>query len=103
MSMAFGLHPPVMLPKSNHDPEGEHDISRLERGTLAILRERNELDIALYETARSRQRFTRSSVAAALLDRGTYAPISRPTEFPMSGPIPGVNWHQCEREDGGAY
>jgi len=103
LSIAFGLHPPAVIPKSNEDPEGEVDISRLQPETLAILRERNALDIALYETARRHLRFTRSRVGAVLLDRGIYAPISQPTDFPMSGPIPGSNWYDSEELDGSAY
>lgn len=104
LSMALGLHPPVLLAKTNDDPDGAIDLRTLQPDTLAILRERNALDIALYESARRRPRFTRSAVAAALLDRGIYAPISQPTNFPMSGPIPGANWHPCEHAaDRGAY
>jgi hypothetical protein len=103
LSLALGLHPPVMLPRSNNDPEGGIDVGQLAPDTLAILRERNALDIALYEAARRRSRFTRSAVGAALVDRGTYAPIAQPTSFPMSGPIPGANWHESEVEDGRAY
>jgi hypothetical protein len=104
LSMALGLHPPVLLAKTNDDPDGAIDLSTLQPDTLAILRERNALDIALYEAANRRPRFTRSAVAAALLDRGIYAPISQPTDFPMSGSIPGANWHESEQEaDGGAY
>jgi len=103
LSIALGLHPPAVIPKSNEDPEGEVDISRLEPETLAILRERNALDIALYETARRHLRFTRSRVGAVLLDRGIYAPISQATDFPMSGPIPGSNWYDCEELKGNVY
>jgi hypothetical protein len=74
LSMALGLHPPAMLPKSNDDPDGGIDIGGLHPETLAILRE-----------------------------RGVYAPISQPMEFPMSGPIPGANWHECEEENGRSY
>ncbi len=103
LSIALGLHPPAVIPKSNEDPEGEFDISRLQPDTLAILREHNALDIALYETARRRLRFTRSAAGAALLDCGIYAPISRPTNFPMSGPIPGSNWYDGEVLEGDVY
>ncbi len=103
LSMALGLHPPVILPKTNDDPEGGVEVNRLQPDTLAILRERNALDIALYEAARRRPRFTRSAVGAALVERGTYAPISQPTDFPMSGPIPGANWHECEEKNGRVY
>jgi hypothetical protein len=103
LSITLGLHPPVMLPRTNNDPEGDIDVGRLAPDTLAILRERNALDIALYEAARRRSRFTRRAVGAALVDRGTYAPISQPMNFPMSGPIPGANWHESEVEDGSAY
>jgi hypothetical protein len=103
LSMALGLHPPAVLPKSNDDPEGEIDIAGLQPGTLAILRERNALDIALYDAARRRPRLTRRGVGAALRERGFYAPISQPTEFPMSGSVPGANWHECEEEDGRTY
>lgn len=102
LSMALGLHPPAMLPKSNDDPAGEIDIGGLQPDTLAILRERNALDIALYDAARRRPRLTRGGVGAALRERTVYAPISQPTDFPMSGPIPGANWHECEEGNGRA-
>jgi hypothetical protein len=102
LSLALGLHPPAMLPKSNDDPDGI-DIAGLQPDTLAILRERNALDIALYDAARRRPRLSRGGVGTALRERGVYAPISQPTEFPMSGPIPGANWHECEEEDGRFY
>lgn len=103
LSIALGLHPPALVPKSNDDPEGAVDISRLQPDTLAILRERNALDISLYEAARRRLRFTRSTVGAALLDHGIYGLISQPTDFPMSGPIPGSNWYDCEELEGRVY
>ncbi len=100
LSIALGLHPPAGIPKSNEDPDGEIEISRLQPETLAILRERNALDISLYEAARRHFRFTRGRAGAALLDCGIYAPISQPTNFPMSGPIPGSNWYDCEGPQG---
>jgi hypothetical protein len=103
LSMALGLHPPMSLPKTNDDPGGGLDLGTLRPDTLAILRERNALDIALYERARRCPRITRSTVGAALIDHGAYASISQPTDFPMSGPIPGSNWHESEEEDGAAH
>ena len=100
LSIALGLHPPAVIPKSNDDPEGGIEISQLQPDTLAILRERNALDISLYEAARRRLRFTRSTLGTALIDRGTYALISQPTDFPMAGPIPGSNWYDCEEREG---
>lgn len=101
MSIAFGLHPLAMVQRSNNDPEGQTEISELDPETVAILRERNALDIALYQAARRRPRFARSAAGATLVARGLYAPISRPTEFPMSGPMPGANWYECEEKGGG--
>jgi hypothetical protein len=103
LSVALGLHPPAVIPLSNEDPAGEADINALQPETLAILRERNALDIALYEAARRDRRFTRSRAGASLLDRGIYTPISQPTDFPMSGPIPGSNWYDCEEPEDRAY
>jgi hypothetical protein len=103
LSVALGLHPPAVIPQSNQDPAGEADVNALQPDTLAILRERNALDIALYEAARRDRRFTRSRAGAALLDHGIYVPISRPTDFPMSGPIPGSNWYDCEEPEGRAH
>ena len=103
LSIALGLHPPAILPKSNEDPDGEVDINRLRPDTLAMLREHNALDIPLYEAARRRLHFSRIRAGAALIDCGIYALISQPTNFPMSGPIPGCNWYDCEERDGAGY
>lgn len=100
MSIAFGLHPPRSLPRTNADPEGADDPAALHPETLAILRQRNALDIALYEALLCGPRINRGTAAAALMDHGVYAPISRPTEIPMSGPIPGSNWYVCDNSGG---
>ena len=100
MSIAFGLHPPRSLPKTNADPDGSSDPAELHPETLAILRQRNALDIALYEAVLRGPRINRRTAAAALLDHGVYAPISRPTEITMSGPIPGSNWYVCDNSGG---
>lgn len=106
LSLQVGLHPPQPLPKRNFDPEGATEIGKLDPETLAILRERNDVDIVLYETAREklsgRPRADPKEVHTALLQHRVYAPISQPTVFPMTGAIPGSNWYGCEEiENGG--
>ncbi len=96
MSLLLGLHPPAMVPKSNDDPGGVTHQAEVDAETLAILRERNALDIALYDAARHRAQLTWGAVAGSLVGRGRYTRITGPTEFPMSGSIPGSNWYQCE-------
>ncbi len=107
LALECGLHPPRPLPKRNFDPEGAADLNRIDPETLAILRHRNAIDIALYEAARlefaARPPVTPAEVGAALLARGIYAPITQPVEFPMSGPMPGSNWYSCEAAATGGH
>lgn len=107
LSMELGLHPPHPLPKRNFDPEGATEPDALQPETLAIIRERNPVDIALYERVKdqlsTRSRVTRDAVGASLLAHGIYRPIAEPTEFPMNGPIPGSNWYACEQAAGGGH
>jgi hypothetical protein len=100
LAAEFGLHPPQFISKQNDDPQGATDPNALDRETLAIVRERNATDIALYETVRqrlsARPRVTRDEIGASLLARGIYRPIAEPVEFRMTGPIPGSNWYDTE-------
>ncbi len=107
LAMELGLHPPQSLPKRNFDPEGSTDLDSIEPETLAILRQRNAVDISLYESARQRftprPRVTAGQVGAGLLARGIYTSIAEPLELAMTGAIPGSNWYSCEAAEGGGH
>jgi hypothetical protein len=107
LSMELGLHPPHPLPRRNFDPEGATDPNALDPETLAIIRQRNAIDIALYEAvkrrAATRPPVTQSDIGWNLLAYGIYQPIAEPAEFEMEGPIPGSNWYACERAETGSH
>jgi hypothetical protein len=107
LSLELGLHPPLPLPKRKFDPEGETDPNALAPETLAIIRARNPVDVALYEAVKvrvaKRPRLTRDAVGSSLLARGIYQPIAEPVEFAMTGPISGSNWYACEAADRGGH
>ena len=107
LSLELGLHPPRPLPRRNFDPEGATDPDTLDPQTLAVIRERNPIDIALYEGVKerlsARPRATRDEIGANLLARGIYRPIAEPVEFAMTGPIPGSNWYACEEAAAGGH
>ena len=101
--MELGLHPPYPLPKQNFDPEGATEPDALDPETLAIIRERNAIDVALYERVKerlsTRPPATRGEIGWSLLAYGVYQPIDEPVEFAMTGPIPGSNWYDCEEAE----
>jgi hypothetical protein len=107
LSMELRLHPPHPLPRRNFDPEGATDPTALDPETLAIIRQRNAIDIALYEAvkrrASTRPPVTQSDIGWNLLAYGIYQPIAEPVEFEMEGPIPGSNWYACEEAATGRY
>ena len=107
LAMELRLHPPHPLPRRNFDPEGATDPNALDPETLAIIRERNAIDIALYEAvkqrASTRPPVTQSDVGWNLLAYDIYQPIDGPIEFEMEGPIPGSNWYACERAETGSH
>jgi len=107
LAMELGLHPPHPLPKRNFDPEGASDPNALDPETLAIIRERNAIDVALYERVKerlsARPPVTRSDIGWNLLAYGIYQPIAEPVEFAMTGPIPGSNWYPCEEAESGGH
>jgi hypothetical protein len=107
LAMELQLHPPHPLPKRNFDPEGATDPNALEPETLAIIRERNAIDIALYQRVKqrlaARPPVTRSDIGWTLLAYSIYPAIAEPVEFPMDGPIPGSNWYGCEESVGGGH
>jgi hypothetical protein len=107
LSLELGLHPPLPLPKRNFDPGGETDPNALAPETLAIIRQCNPVDVALYAAVKARlakrPRLTRDAVGSSLLARGIYRPIAEPVEFAMTGPIPGSNWYACEAADRGGH
>jgi hypothetical protein len=107
LSFELGLHPPYPLPKRNFDPEGEGSGGALKPDTLAIIRERNPVDIALYAAVKRRvsrrPRVSRDEVGRSLVARGIYEPIAAPVAFAMTGPIPGSNWYACEAADSGGH
>ncbi|TMJ58910.1 MAG: hypothetical protein E6G81_10150 [Alphaproteobacteria bacterium] len=95
------------LPRRNFDPEGSTDPNALSPETLAIIRERNAIDIALYEAVKQRVSMrppvTQGDIGWNLLAYGIYQPISEPVEFAMDGPIPGSNWYAWEDSAGGGH
>lgn len=103
LAMELGLHPPYPLPKQNFDPEGATEPDALDPETLAIIRERNAIDVALYERVKerlsTRPPATRGEIGWSLLAYGVYQPIDEPVEFAMTGPIPGSNWYDCEEAE----
>jgi hypothetical protein len=107
LAMELGLHPPHPLPKRNDDPEGATDPTSLKPETVAIIRERNAVDIALYERLKerlsTRPQVTREDVAWNLLAYGVYPPIAEPVEFRMTGPVPGSNWYHTEEVATGGH
>lgn len=107
LALELGLHPPQPLPKRNFDPEGVADIAGLDPETLAILRDRNTTDIALFEAAwqrfAARPLVTAGQVGTSLIEGGIYQPIVAPTQLAMTGPIPGSNWYSCESPETGGY
>ena len=107
LAMELGLHPPHPLPRRNFDPEGATDPNALDPETLAIIRERNAIDIALYEAVKqrvaTRPPVMQSDIGWNLLAYGIYQPIAEPVEFAMDGPIPGSNWYAWEESAGGGH
>jgi hypothetical protein len=108
LSLELGLHPPQPLPKRNFDPEGGGSgLNPIAPETLATIRERNPVDVALYERVKARlakrPRTSRDAAGDALLARGIYRPIAEPVGFAMTGPIPGSNWYACEAAEGGGH
>ena len=108
LSLELGLHPPQPLPKRNFDPEGGGSgLNTIAAETLATIRERNPVDVALYEAAKARlakrPRISRDAAGHALLARGIYRPIAEPVAFAMTGPIPGSNWYACEAAERGGH
>lgn len=107
LSFELGLHPPLPLPKRNFDPEGESAAGALSVDTLAIIRERNPVDVALYEAVKKRvskrPRVGRDEIGRSLVARGIYEPVAEPVAFAMTGPIPGSNWYACEAADSGGH
>ncbi|MBV9828423.1 MAG: sulfotransferase family 2 domain-containing protein [Alphaproteobacteria bacterium] len=102
MSLMFGFHPPDIIARRNEDPAIEQE-SVLDSGTLKILKEKNALDLDLYHAVTTSRTISRRKVVSSLVERCSYAPISRPTEFPLSGPIPGANWYEAEHHASGTY
>jgi hypothetical protein len=92
LSLELGLHPPQPLPKRNFDPESGGGLNTIAPETLATIRERNPVDVALYERVKARlakrPRASRDAVGHALLTRGIYRPIAEPVAFAMTGPMP---------------
>jgi len=107
LSLELGLHPPRPLPKRNFDPEGGGGLNTIAPETLATIRERNPVDVALYEAVKARlakrPRISRDAAGHALLARGIYRPIAEPVAFAMTGPIPGSNWYACEAAERGGH
>jgi hypothetical protein len=107
LSMELGLHPPYPLPKRNFDPEGATDPNALDPATLAIIRERNAIDVALYERVKerlsARPPVTRGDIGWNLLAYGIYQPLDEPVEFAMTGSLPGSNWYPCEEAASGGH
>ena len=107
LSLELGLHPPQPLPKRNFDPEGGGGLNTIAPETLATIRERNPVDVALYEAVKARlakrPRISRDAAGHALLARGIYRPIAEPVAFAMTGPIPGSNWYACEAAERGGH
>jgi hypothetical protein len=107
LAMELGLHPPHPLPKRNFDPEGATDPNALAPETLAIIRERNAIDVALYERVKerlsARPPVTRGDIGWNLLAYGIYQPIAEPVEFALTGPLPGSNWYACEEAESGGH
>jgi len=107
LAMELGLHPPHPLPKRNFDPEGATDPNALAPETVAIIRERNAVDVALYERVKerlsTRPPVTRGDIGWNLLAYGVYQPIDEPVEFALTGPIPGSNWYACEEAESGGH
>ena len=105
LAMEMSLHPPHPLPKQNFDPDGQTDPNALNPETLAIIRERNAVDIALYERARERlamrPQVTRDDIGWSLLAYSVYPAIEESVGFAMTGPIPGSNWYDCEEAASG--
>jgi hypothetical protein len=79
LAMELGLHPPHPLPKRNFDPEGATDPNALAPETLAIIRERNAIDVAVYERVKerlsARPPVTRGDIGWNLLAYGIYQPM----------------------------
>src|SRR5438067_150490 len=107
LSLELGLHPPQPLPKRNFDPEGGGGLNTIAPETLATIRERNPVDVALYEAVKARlakrPRISRDAAGQALLARSIYRPIAEPVAFAMTGPIPGSNWYACEAAERGGH
>ena len=107
LAMELGLHPPHPLPRRNFDPEGATDPNALDPATVAIIRERNAVDVALYERVKerlsARPPVTRGDIGWNLLAYGVYQPIDEPVEFALTGPIPGSNWYACEEAESGGH
>ena len=107
LSMELRLHPPHPLPRRNFNPEGPTDPDALDSETLAIIRQRNAIDIALYEAVKqrvaTRSPVTPSDIGWNLLAYGIYQSIAEPVEFAMEGPIPGSNWYAWEEAAGGGH
>jgi hypothetical protein len=105
--MELRLHPPHPLPRRNFDPEGPTDPDALDSETLAIIRQCNAIDIALYEAVKqrvsTRPPVTPSEIGWNLLAYGIYQSIAEPVEFAMEGPIPGSNWYAWEKSAGGGH
>jgi hypothetical protein len=107
LSHELGLHPPQPLPKRNFDPEGGGGLDTIASETLATIRERNPVDVALYETVKARlanrPRISRDAIGHALLARSIYRAIAEPIDLAMTGPIPGSNWYACEAAERGGH
>jgi hypothetical protein len=106
LSLELDLHPPQPLPKRNFDPEADSG-GTLSPDAIALIHERNPVDVALYEAVKkrlsTRPRVTRDEVGRSLLARDIYEPIAAPVEFAMAGPIPGSNWYAYEPAGQGGH
>jgi hypothetical protein len=82
-------------------------MAALKPETLTVIREKNPVDVALYERLKQRlakrPRASRDEIGRSLIERGIYKPIAEPVAFPMTGPIPGSNWYACEAADSGGH
>lgn len=97
-------HPPLHFPLLNQAPAGDDPLELLSDEDIAILRNYNELDLALYEFAAhliERRRFEYRM--CNLVRVGIYHVPEGSFEIPVAGVVPGSGWYGPEGEAGACW
>lgn len=103
MAQEMSYHPPLHFPVVNQDPTGIDSLHSISEEEREILREHNELDLQLYDFAKTlleRRVFLHGM--AELVRKGTYSVPLGSFEVPLSGIMPGSGWYTPER-DGNSF